>query len=352
VKSTSRNLLLFGGLLLAAFTVSLFIGSVSVPPSDVIAVTVHHISGGALASNECPTQMVFEGFQVPCTSVDLIIWTLRVPEILLAMFVGAGLALAGGTMQGVFRNPLGDPYLLGISSGAALGAAIVLVGGIWLAYENVSTPVFAFLGALGTSLLVLLASRSPRASPETLLLTGVALGAFTAAVITLIITFKGPLDNTVLSFWILGGFGLATWSNVWIVAVGVLVGGILLAMQGRDLNVLQLGDETARGLGLNVEAVRRRLLLISSLVTALCVAFSGIIGFVGLTSPHVVRRLQGPSYSSLLPASAIFGSMFMLVAFDLSQTVVGNGTILPVGVITSFVGGPFFIWILFRRRKR
>lgn len=304
-----------------------------------------------MAPNECPVPYINQGYPDPCWVVDDIVWVTWLPEVLLAALVGAGLALAGGTMQGIFRNPLGDPYLLGISSGAALGATLVIVSGLWIAYADYTLPLFAFAGALGSGLLVLLASRSSRASPETLLLTGVAVGAFVTAVIALQITFAGPTRNLSLSFWILGGFGLASWSNVGIVFAGVIVGGFLLVLHGRDLNVLQLGDETARGLGVDVKNVRTRLLLLSSLVTAVCVAFSGIIGFVGLVSPHVIRRLQGPNYRSLLPLSALFGALFMVLAFDVAQSVLGNGAILPVGVITSFVGGPFFLWILYRRKR-
>lgn len=358
LPSAARNTLLFGGLLLLALIVSPFlgIGGVSVPPADVIAVALHHLTGGLLASNECPVPLVYQGHTDPCSAVDVIVWTNAMPTFALAVLVGAGLALAGGTMQGVFRNPLGDPYLLGISSGAALGAALATVGiGTWATYENVLLPLMAFLGAMAISFVVLVASRSGRSSTETLLLTGVALGAFVASLLEILI-ISYPRANLTITFWILGSFGAPSWGADSIVALGVVAGGIVLVLHGRDLNLLQLGDESARGLGGEVSRIRTRLLLVASVLTGACVAFSGIIGFVGLVSPHVVRRLQGPNYRSLLPVSALFGGLFLLTAYDLSETVpgflFGSGTIVPVGIITSFIGGPFFLWILYRRRRR
>ncbi|MCI4368527.1 MAG: iron ABC transporter permease [Thermoplasmata archaeon] len=342
------------GLLALALILSPFVGPVPIPPRDVAGIVLEKLTGGTYPANACPDPVVVAGQMVPCPVLFVILWDARIPELLLAALVGAGLALAGGTMQGVFRNPLGDPYLLGISSGAALGAAAVFVFGVGsrTTSAEIALPVFAFGGAMGTGAIVLLASRSPRATSETLLLTGVALGAFFSALIALLTTLRPSAAALPLTFWILGGFAAATWTQVAVVFAAVVAGGALLSLHGRDLDLLQLGDESARGLGSDVRVVRERLLALSALVTAVCVAFSGIIGFVGLIAPHVVRRVQGPSYGRLLPVAAVFGALFLLIADDVADSVLGGGGLLPVGVVTSFVGGPFFLWILYRRGPR
>jgi iron complex transport system permease protein len=338
--------------LLAVLALSPLVGSVRIPPTDVIGIELHHLTGGAFPGNPCPTPISVAGNPVSCSSMDTILWDNRLPEILLALFVGMGLAVVGGTMQGVFRNPLADPYLFGISSGAALGAAATLfVSQMGFQDATLYLPLFAFLGAMGTGSIVLLASRSIRSSPETLLLTGVAIGTLFGGMISLLTTLRASSEALFITFWFLGSFTGATWVQVGLVFGGVAAGSSLLMLHGRDLNLLQLGDETAAGLGADVKSIRRRLILISSFVTALAVAFCGIVGFVGLISPHVVRRLQGPDYRMLLPAAALFGGLFLVLADDLAGSILGGGGILPVGVITAFVGAPFFLWILNRRLR-
>ena len=346
----SRTAILLGGVLLATLLFSPAVGSVPIPPLDAAGVLLHQVTGGRFPANACPAPLVVQGTTDPCSVVIQIVWQGRIPEILLALLVGAALASAGGTMQGIFRNPLGDPYLLGISSGAALGAALLFVGGVGVTDANVILPFFAFGGAMLVAVVVLVASQSERSTTETLLLTGVALGSLFGAVITLLLSLSPSARILPLTFWILGGFNAASWTQVGIAFTGIAVGIALLSLHGRDLNLLQLGDETARGLGCDVRAVRRRLLLLASFVTAVAVAFSGIIAFVGLVSPHVVRRIQGPDYRNLIPLSALFGATFMLLADDGADSLLGGGGILPVGVITAFIGAPFFLWILYRRR--
>jgi iron complex transport system permease protein len=338
--------------LLAALLLSPLVGSVRVPVVDVIGIELHHLTGGAFPANPCPAQLSVAGNVDSCSTIDTLIVDNRLPEIFLALFVGMGLATVGGTMQGVFRNPLADPYLFGISSGAALGAAATLfVSGMLFQDATLYLPLFAFLGAMGTGSIVLLASRSVRSSPETLLLTGVAVGTLFGGMISLLTTFRASSEALFITFWFLGSFSGATWPMVGLAFAGIAAGSSLLMLHGRDLNLLQLGDETAAGLGADVKSIRRRLILISSFVTAMAVAFCGIVGFVGLISPHVVRRLQGPDYRMLLPASALFGGLFLVLADDLASSVLSGGGILPVGVITAFVGAPFFLWILNRRLR-
>jgi iron complex transport system permease protein len=337
--------------LIVAVVLSPLLGSVHIPPGDVAGIIVHHLSGGAYPSDPCPNAISVAGNQVSCSSIDTILWDQRLPEIIMALIVGMGLATVGGTMQGVFRNPLADPYLLGISSGAAFGASMVLIF-TWIKDPDLYLPLFAFAGAMGTAAIILLASRSTRSTPETLLLTGVALGALFGGMISLLEYLRGQQEIALITFWLLGGFGGVSWGEVGLVFAGVAAGGVLLVIHGRDLNLLQLGDETAAGLGAQVSRIRRRLLLLASFVTAMAVAFCGIIGFVGLISPHIIRRLQGPDYRTLLPVSALFGGLFLVLADDLANSVLPPGQILPIGVVTSFVGAPFFIWILNSRLRR
>ncbi len=351
-RARRRGLLLLVGALALCLLLSPLVGSVPVPALDVWGIIVHRATGGLVLAQPCPTLPVYiDGYSDSCSTLTLIVWDNRVPEMLVAALVGGSLGISGATMQGLFRNPLADPYLMGISGGAALGAAAVFLNNLGPTQTELFLPLFAFLGALATAAIVLLAARSPKSSPQTLLLTGVALTAIFISIISLLSSLRPNTEVLPLTFWELGSFGAASWVQFQLILSGLLVGGSVLLLQGRDLNLIQLGDETARGLGSDVDRVRRRLLLLSSLVTAVAVAFVGIIGFVGLISPHVVRRFLGPDYRLLLPLSLLFGAIFMVLADDLATSVLGGGGVLPVGVITAFVGGPFLIWVLYRRRS-
>lgn len=348
---TRRRALLALFLLLGVcLLLSPFVGSVPIPPADVVGILLQKLSGGLWHGNPCPLPVHVGGQPASCGDIEQGLWKARVPEVILAALVGASLGISGGTLQGVFRNPLADPYLLGISSGAAVGASTVLMFGVGLQQEQVFLPLMAFVGAVATALLVLAASHLKRASVEVLLLTGVALSSLFGSLISLLFVLRSQTLLQV-TFWLLGSLTGATWDQAGLVLGSTLIGGTLLALQGRDLNLLQVGDESARGLGSEVEVVRRRLLLLTSVVTAVAVAFSGIIGFVGLVSPHVVRRLYGPDYRALLPLSAVFGATFLLISDDLADTILGGGFLLPVGVVTAFIGAPFFLWVLYRRRS-
>jgi iron complex transport system permease protein len=338
------------GLLIAVLVVlvlfSPLLGPVPIPPETVGSIVVHQASGGQLAPNACAGSSVTPA---RCVILTEIVWDVRLPTLLLALLVGAALAVSGATLQGVFRNPLADPYLLGLSSGASLGAAVVFVLTIGSSTANLTLPLFAFLGAILTGIVILLAARSPRSTPTTLLLTGVALSSFLSAILASLLLFN-PLGNLQVSYWLLGGLFGATWDRDGIVLAGLLIGGSLLGLYGRELNMLQLGSDVAQSLGVDARRVRIRLLLLASFVTAVGVAFAGIIGFVGLISPHVVRRMLGTDYRIVLPASALVGGAFLALAQDVSQ-VVGLGTEIPVGIPTSFAGFPFFLYLLYRRRQ-
>jgi iron complex transport system permease protein len=322
------------------------IGNVAIPVGTVLRILLVHLSGGAIGAPVCPGLAVSP---VLCSAYGIIVWQARLPEILLAVAAGAALGLSGGALQGVFRNPLADPFLLGISSGGTLGTAFIVVYQIGLAEQDLLLPLAAFGGAMATGAVVLAAARSRVGSVETLLLTGVALSSFLSSVLSLLL-LANPTGSLQVDFWLLGSVGAATWDEVGIVVGVLLVTGTLVSLYGRELNVLQLGPEVAQSLGVDPRAVRLRLLLLTSLTTAVAVAFTGIIGFVGLVSPHVIRRLAGTDYRIVLPGSALVGAGFLLASRDLSLLAYPS-SVLPIGIFTSFAGAPFFAYLLYRRRQ-
>ncbi len=335
--------------LLAVLAVALLfsplIGNVPIPPEIVLRILVRHLTGGAYFANPCAGTTISPTL---CTAYDEIVWEARLPEVLLALGAGAALGAAGATLQGVFRNPLADPFLLGIASGGTVGAAYAFVFQIDVAQQNLILPLFAFAGALSTGSVILLAARSRFGSVETLLLTGVALSSFLSAWLSLLLLLN-PTGSLQVDFWLLGNINGGTWPIDGIVLGTVLIIGTLLALYGRELNLLQLGNDVAQSLGVDARRVRFRLILLTSLITAVAVAFTGIIGFVGLVSPHIVRRLFGTDYRIVVPGSAIVGGAFLLGARDLSLWVFPS-SVLPIGIFTSFAGAPFFAYLLYRRR--
>jgi iron complex transport system permease protein len=342
-----RPLALFAALLVATLVLlmlSPLIGNVPIPPLLDLEILVHQLSNGWLIPDACGGIAAGR-----CTIYTEIIWEGRLPEILLAALAGAGLALSGGTLQGVFRNPLADPFLLGLSSGGALGAAVVIVLHVGQAQENLVLPLFAFVGSLCVALVILVVSSGRRTSIETLLLTGVALSSFLTAILSLLLIY-GPIETQELEFWLLGGLGSATWDVDGIVLAPTLLVGIILASQGRELNLLQLGPEVAGSMGVRVTRVRTRLIMLAAIVTAVAVAFTGIIGFVGLVSPHVIRRLGSTDYRVVLPGSALFGAVFLILARDASLLAFPS-IVVPIGIFTAFAGVPFFLYLLYRRRS-
>jgi len=336
--------LLLGLIVLVGF--SALVGSHWLPPGAVFAILIHEASGGRLGS-PCGGYAPNGGL---CTVWTEIVWDARVPTILVALLCGAVLALSGGVLQGTFRNPLCDPFLLGLSSGAAMGASILFTFQIALADEASLLPLFAFAGALVPGLVVFVAARRFATNPEALVLTGVALSALFSALLATFL-FLNPSSGIQLSFWLLGNLQAQTWTRVGILAGALLVGGSLLVLQARELNMLQLGPEVAESLGVEARRTTRRLILLTTLVTAVAVAFTGVIGFVGLISPHVVRLLVGPDYRRVLPLAALFGAVFLLGAADLAQLILPP-TFLPVGIPTSFAGVPFFLYLLYRPGAR
>lgn len=283
---------------------------------------------------------------------SLIVLKLRLPRIMLAGLVGAGLSIVGASFQAIFKNPMADPYVLGVSSGSALGAAIAIVMGLDFTLLGAGMiTISAFIFALLTTLVVYNIAKVGNKVPEiTLLLSGVAVSFFLSAMMSLIMVFnKNMVDKIV--FWLMGSVSTATWKQVLVLTPFVIVGLFIIMAFSRDLNIMLMGDETAGSLGIEVEKVKKILLTVSSIVVAACVSVSGIIGFVGLVIPHIVRLMFGPDHKILLPFSTVIGAIFMIVCDTLARTLASPAEI-PVGVITSLFGAPFFIYLLMKSKKK
>ncbi|MDP3063596.1 MAG: iron ABC transporter permease [Chloroflexota bacterium] len=281
---------------------------------------------------------------------ETILWQLRLPRVVLAGLVGASLATSGATYQGLFRNPLADPYLIGVAAGAGLGATIVLSTGVPLYFHGVSLlPVAAFVGAfLSVALAYGIARRSGGVPLTTLILAGVAIASLAGAVTSLLMIRSNP-DVRPLMSWLLGGFVGAGWRSSLIVLPYMAVGVLTMLAFGRILNVMQLDEDEARHLGVNVERTKLALIVAASLVTAAAVSVSGLIGFVGLIAPHAVRLIWGHDHRFLLPMSFLMGAGFLVLA-DLAARMALRPIELPVGLVTAFCGAPFFLYLLWRRR--
>ena len=288
-------------------------------------------------------------FNLP-ENVKVIILQIRLPRVLIAAIAGAGLATAGAVFQAVFQNPLAEPYLLGISSGASLGAtmAIIIGGGMFLGAIG-SVTVFAFAGALLTILLVIAVSGGGRGSIGSLLLGGIAVGYIFQAVISFMMMLNQDKMERIV-FWMMGSFTFTGWDKVVTAFIVVAVCTILININASKLNILSLGSEEAHSLGLNPERAGLFFLIISCLLTASIVSVSGIIGFVGLIIPHLLRLFTGPDHRRLLPASAAGGACLLMLADIAARSMMAPKEI-PVGVITAFIGGPFFLVMLRRHRK-
>ena len=272
-----------------------------------------------------------------------IVGGIRLPRVLAAFFVGASLAVAGAAMQALFRNPMADPYILGTSSGGALGAslAIVFLGGFFV-------PVFAWIGAVVAILIVWsIAGRQGVISVETLLLTGIAVSFFFSALVSFLIAVAGQNVHQII-FWLMGGFWNASPSDAMLAAALLIPAGALLFFMGRDLNALSLGEETAAHLGIDAGRARWTVLGASTLLVAGAVSIAGSIGFIGLVTPHIVRMLLGPDNRVVIPGSILAGGIILVISDTLTRTFFSD---LPVGIITAFIGAPFFIWLIYRRRE-
>ncbi|MCW5962565.1 MAG: iron ABC transporter permease [Bryobacterales bacterium] len=283
---------------------------------------------------------------------DVIVWMIRLPRALVAAFVGAGLALAGAVMQGLFRNPLAEPGLAGAGSGAVLGAVLAFVAG-WSATNVISLPACAIAGALLSLLLVYsMATRAGITPVSTLLLAGIAVSSLLTAVSSLLLSLN--IVNWQIAqeivFWMMGGLESRTWTHVWLCGPLVALGSVVSVFHARELDLMQQGEDVAAAFGVDVESTKRTLILLAALLTGASVAVAGSVAFVGLVVPHAVRMVLGPSSRTLLPASALGGAIF-LVLCDLFARTVDPPTELRLGVVTALTGGPVFIWLLMRRYR-
>ena len=281
-----------------------------------------------------------------------IVASIRLPRIALALTVGAALGVAGAVMQGLFRNPMADPGIIGVSTGGALGAVIAIATGAQAAFA-LALPAMSFAGATGALVLVFaMASVGGRFSMSALLLSGVAVSAFIAAIISAIILFTENLEaQRDMLFWLAGGLDASRWSDVRLSLPFVLFGVAVAVFMARDLNLLMVSDDEARSLGVRVGLTRNSLLLAASLITGTAVAFSGTIAFVGLIVPHALRLVAGADHRVLVPLSAIGGGVFMLAADTLARMVISPAEV-SVGIITALVGAPFFLMLLARNKAR
>lgn len=321
--------------LVASMSIAVSVGAIGIPMQTVWGVLVNKLLPGVVTPDWSAGR-------------EAIVWDIRLPRAILACCVGAGLAIVGASLQSVTRNPLADPHLLGISAGGAFGAILALLHtGMFLGLLTV--PLMAFLGALGATMLVLAVSQFAVAtSADRLILAGVAVSFIVMSLANVLIFLGDPRATHTVVFWMLGGLGLAQWSQL-IYPLSVLVlCGVYLWLNASSLNAMTIGDETASTLGIPVARFRLTVFVIGALITGVMVAFSGIIGFVGLMVPHIVRLLVGGDYRRVLPVAAIFGAIFLLWADILARTVMAPDDI-PIGIVTGLIGGIFFVWLLRRR---
>ena len=338
---TRRSMFVLGGLLTLLVAVVLggiAVGSESIPFGDVIRVLLrrlHLLAGGS--PDPAPDEIA-----------EQIVVVVRLPRVLLGVLVGYGLSAAGGVMQGVFRNPLADPYLLGIAGGATAGAATSIA---FLSEGAVSVSIGAFCGGVVAVTIVyrLSLTRLGRLSDYTLVLAGIAIGALFSAATSLIIYFSKGDELQQIIFWMMGSLARATPPDVFSLCCVVVLGGLIVQVFARDLNALMLGDDTAMHLGVDPQILKKILLLVVTLMTTMVISVAGTIGFVGLIVPHTMRLLLGPDHRLLLPASGLAGGAFLVVCDTVARTVV-DPLDIPVGIITAIFGAPFLLYLLRRPR--
>lgn len=286
-------------------------------------------------------------------SQAVVVWDVRLPRILLAAVVGAALAASGTVYQGVLLNPLADPYTLGVSAGAAFGAALaLLLNGLMAVEGNGTLPVaaFSFMGACAAlAVVVMVSSCSHNFSSTTLILSGIMVTAILSAGISLI-KYIADEQVSVIIFWLMGSFVSSTWADVRLTGVATLIGSMVCLYYSRELNLLALGRRSAAGLGVDTRRIPLVLLLAASMMAAVCVSVSGIIGFVGLLVPHMMRGVVGADNGRLLPMSMTAGAILLVLADTFTRTVLPHE--IPIGVLTALIGGPFFCWVLFRRQRQ
>jgi iron complex transport system permease protein len=331
-------ILLLAGVLVGGIVLSAITGQLPITPTEVAGSLLRAMG---IDTAWAPTDPI----------VESTLWVVRFPRIVMGLAVGAALAVAGAVMQAVFGNPLAEPGVVGVSSGAALGAsAAIALGASVLGGPGVA--LFAFIGGLLATLLVYAVARAGgRTEVVTLLLTGIAVNAIAQAGIAFVLFAADTASREQIVFWQLGSLGGSRWDQVALVAAVAAVGIAISLVLARRYDLLALGERNARHLGVDVERLRLVSIVLVALLTGAAVAFVGIIAFVGLVVPHLVRMIIGPAHRGLILASAVGGGALLVVADLLTRTLVA-GAELPIGMLTSLVGGPFFFWLLYRQRRR
>lgn len=327
-------------LLFLSVGTSLSLGSADLPLSQVWGILLHQIPGaGMLVSADWPQ------------SAEQIVLKVRFPRVLLAILVGACLSLAGAGFQGIMRNPLADPYTLGVASGSAVGASLmILFGSQYALLGQWSVPLAAFgTGLLSLWMVIRLANNQGKIHIETLILSGVVAQAFLGSIVSLLVSLSDQVVNEIL-FWLMGSLAFRGLPFTMVLLPALLLGLVILMGYSRTMNVFALGERQAAHLGIEVDQTKIAVLSVSTLLTAVAVSVSGIIGFVGLVVPHLVRLMAGPDYRLLLPLSALYGGVYVLWADTLARTVL-SPTEIPLGVVTAFLGTPFFAYLLKKKQR-
>ncbi len=327
-------------ILFCSVILSAMMGAVRVPPREVVAIVFNHLGH-------------YVGLHIDAAYTqqqDAVVWSIRLPRIVLGVLVGSALAVSGAALQGVFRNPLADPALIGVSNGAALGAVLALGLSIEL-LGRWTTPVFAFVGGVLFALLgYALARQNGRTEVVTLILAGIALNTFAGAGTALVTFVANDAQLRAIIFWSMGSLGGATWNSVMVAAPFVIMGLVVSFWWRRPLNLMTLGEREARHLGVETERVRFLVIIFTALMTGATVAVAGVVGFVGLIIPHVIRLISGPNHRVLLPASAIGGAILIVLADLVARTII-SPLELPLGVLTAFIGGPFLLILMLKTRR-
>lgn len=307
--------------------------------------------GVSIGAVQIPVSTLWGGSEDATAST--IVWNIRMPRVFLAALVGASLAVAGAAFQALLKNPLADPYTLGVSSGASVGAVATIFFGLSFPFFGMFTlPLLSMVGAVVTLIVVVSFARMIDRSlrMETIILTGIITSSFFGAMISLMIALTGEELRQIIG-WLLGSVAMRTWTHVQMIVPFVAIAGTWLLFRVRDLNALQLGEDRAHHLGVNVARVKKEVLVAGSMLTGAAVAVSGTIGFVGLVVPHMVRQLFGADNRHVLPLSMINGASLLILCDLVARTII-EPTELPIGVMTAFIGAPVFAWIFFRQRRK
>lgn len=337
----SLILVSLSAILLFSMGVATAVGPMAIPVDKALSIILHQVP---LLDNFIPVQW---------TSVEeSVIVQLRLPRVLSAAVVGVALAMAGVAFQCLFRNPMADPYVLGVASGAGFGASLAMILRLGFSFFGAiyAIPFMASIGAISTVFLVYGIAKTGAELPVLrLLLAGIAVSSFFSALISVIMALAGE-DLHAVYMWLLGGFSLSRWEYIYIAAPTVIVGFVILYAFAKDFNIILLGEEQAKQLGVEVEKVKKTVLIVSSVITAVAVSISGIIGFIGLIIPHIMRILAGPDHRILLPSSALAGASILVLCDTIARNIIRPIT-LPTGIITTMLGCPFFIYLLKKTGK-